>query len=107
MSLRNTYLLTAEIIERLTGKAKINGSWNTDVLGKIKLDKLTKQHIKDFHERLADTPYIANRVIAALSTVFTWDANRTNPMFEKDHNPCLGISKFEEKKDSNDPLQND
>ena len=88
-----------EIIERLTGKAKINGSWNADVLGKIKLDKLTKQHIKDFHERLADTPYIANRVIAALSTVFTWDANRTNPMFEKDHNPCLGISKFEEKKD--------
>lgn len=87
------------IIERLTGKAKINGSWNIDVLGKIKLENLTKQHIKDFHERLAVTPYVANRVIAALSTCFTWDANRTNPMFVKDHNPCSGISKFEEKKD--------
>ena len=88
-----------KIIERLTGKQKINSSWNTDILGKIKLENLTKQHIKDFHERLSETPYVANRAIAALSTVFTWDMNRTNPMFEKDYNPCLGISKFEEKKD--------
>ena len=93
------------ILERLTGKAKINGSWNTDILGKIKLENLTKQHIKDFHERLAVTPYIANRVVAALSTCFTWDANRSNSMYEKDHNPCLGIAKFEEKKDKkNIPL---
>ena len=103
-TLLSTYVMgetdDLKIQERLTGKMKINGAWNTDDFSKIKLDKLTKQHVKDFHERLgAETPYVANRVLAALSTAITWDMNRTNPMFQKDHNPCLGISKFEEKKD--------
>ena len=98
-----TYLMLEtedpEILDRLTGKKKINGEWNTDIFSKIKLDKLKKQHIKDLQERLSATPYIANRVLSVLSTIISWDQNRANPMFPGDHNPCLGISKFEEKKD--------
>jgi integrase len=101
--LLKTYVLLntsdSTILETLTGKQNIKGSWNTDILGEIKLGNLTKQHIINFHERLSGTPYIANRVVSALSTVFTWDLNRPNPMLKREHNPCNGISKFEEKKD--------
>lgn len=96
-TLLSTYVMgeteDLKIQERLKGKMKSNGAWNTDDFSNIKLDKLTKQHVKDFHKRLgAETPYVANRVLAALFTAITWDMNRTNPMFQKDHNPCLGIS---------------
>ena len=89
-----------EILDRLTSKVKINGQFNSDILKDIKLNKLTKDHIKNHHERLAATPISANRMLSALSAVFTWDMDRGgSKLWQKDHNPCYGINKFIENKD--------
>ena len=90
----------AKITDRLTSKVKINGQYNADRLKDIKLSKLTKDHIKNHHERLAETPRAANLMLAALSVVFSWDMNRGgSKLWQGDHNPCFSIEKFPEKKD--------
>ena len=100
----NTYVMmdtnNPGILDRLTSKVKINGQFNSDILKDIKLNKLTKDHIKNHHERLAATPISANRMLSALSAVFTWDMDRGgSKLWQKDHNPCYGINKFIENKD--------
>ena len=88
------------ILDRLTSKVMINGSYNTDILKDIKLNKLTKDHVKNHHERLAATPAAANRFLSALSAAFTWDMNRGgSKLWQQDYNPCYGIPKFAENKD--------
>lgn len=99
-----TYILEktkdVKILDRLKSKIKINGQYNSDRLTDIKLSKLTKDHIKNHHERLQETPRVANLMLAALSAVFTWDMNRGGAkIWQGDQNPCFLIDKFPEKKD--------
>ena len=104
LTVLKTYVLEEtddpEIQDRLTSKVKINGQYNSDRLKDIKLSKLTKDHIKNHHERLEATPRAANLTLAALSVVFTWDMNRGgSKLWQGDQNPCFLIEKFPEKKD--------
>lgn len=59
-------------------------------LGSIPLMDLSLADVEKLHHRLRATPYAANRTVAALSKLCTWQ--RLNP------NPCKGVRLFAEKK---------
>ena len=97
-----TYVLekttNTKLMALFNAKISINGSYNADHLKDIPLDKLTKKHIQNHHERLKDIPFSANRMLSALSAAFTNDINSPDPIYKGDLNPCSQILKFYEPK---------
>lgn len=64
-------------------------------LGEVKVAQIKFSDIAAFHYGLRKTPVTANRVIATLSTLFSWcERNGLRP---KQSNPVQGIERFEEK----------
>lgn len=67
LTVLKTYVLEEtndpEIQDRLISNVKINGQYNSDRLKDIKLSKLTKDHIKNHHERLEATPRAADAAL--------------------------------------------
>lgn len=65
------------------------------VLGSIPVDQLATADVTRLHGRFRATPYLGNRVLAALSSLVTWcerqGLRRPGP------NPCRGIEKFAER----------
>ena len=87
-----------QVLKTFNDKIKINGSYNSDHLKDIPLNKLSRKHIQNHHERLKDTPFVANRMLSAISAAFTYDINSAAPLYKGDLNPCLQIPKFYEHK---------
>jgi integrase len=63
-------------------------------LGSLPVDQVEPEHVEQLHHRLRQTPYMANRTIAALSSFMTW-AER-NGYRRRGQNPCRGVEKFAE-----------
>jgi len=63
-------------------------------LGTTKIDKLTRQQVGKLHSSLADTPFQANRVLAAVGSMYSF-AGRDGVIAEGT-NPARGIERFKE-----------
>ena len=64
-------------------------------LGRFQVDAVSRADIARLHHKHRNTPYQANRVLALLSSFFTWcdkHGHRTDSI-----NPCRHIEKFKEK----------
>ena len=64
-------------------------------LGSIPVAQVTTADVTRLHGRLKATPYLANRVLAALSSLVTWcerQGRRT-----AGQNPCRGVEKYPER----------
>lgn len=64
------------------------------VIGKQKAENVTVKDINTVHVRLAGHPHRANRVIAYISSVFSWAAENGN--IERNINPATAIKRFRE-----------
>ncbi len=62
-------------------------------LGKVKAAAITTTELAKFHRSLSDTPYSANRTMAALSAMFGWASKRH---YTGERNPARGIERFRE-----------
>lgn len=62
-------------------------------LGTTPVEKLTTAKIEEVHTSMADTPYQANRLLAAISTVLTWGVRRRLVTF----NAARGIPRYPER----------
>lgn len=66
----------------------------TKTLGSIPVDQLTPADVSRLHGKLRSTPYLANRCLAALSSLMTWcERQGYRPAGQ---NPCRGIEKYPE-----------
>lgn len=67
------------------------------VLGSVPITDVTDDDARKLHRRLHATPYMANRVLAILSSLLAWsmEEDKSRP---KGPNPCTGIAKFTETK---------
>ena len=63
-------------------------------VGTGKADKLTRLKIGRLHSSLADTPFLANRVLAVVGSMYAF-AGRAG-IVPEDVNPARGIDKFKE-----------
>jgi integrase len=63
-------------------------------LGSIPVDQLTNADVTRLHGKLKATPYLGNRVVAALSSLVTWCERQG--FRRPDQNPCRGIEKYTE-----------
>lgn len=64
-------------------------------IGSYRIDAVGRADIARIHHDLKDTPYQANRVLALLSSFFSWcDKNGYRP---DGKNPCRHVDKYEEK----------
>jgi integrase len=66
----------------------------TRTLGSIPVDQLTTNDVARLHGRLKATPYLANRVLATLSSLMTWCERQGYR--SPGANPCRGIEKYPE-----------
>ncbi len=65
------------------------------MLGSIPVNQLTTADVTRLHAKLKATPYLANRVVAALSSLVTWcERQGLRPAGQ---NPCRGIEKYPER----------
>ena len=64
-------------------------------LGRIAVKDVNRADIASLHHSMRSTPYQANRVLAVLSSMFTWAIRHGEYIGE---NPCLMIEKFKETK---------
>ncbi|MEQ1871184.1 MAG: site-specific integrase [Vicinamibacterales bacterium] len=65
------------------------------LLGGLSVDQLTTADAVRLHRKLADTPYLANRVLAALSSFISWCERQG--IRAPGANPCRGVEKFSER----------
>ena len=66
----------------------------SQTLGSIPVNQVTTADVTRLHGRLKPTPYLANRVVAALSSLMTWcERQGLRPAGQ---NPCRGVEKFRE-----------
>jgi integrase len=65
-------------------------------LGSVRLKAVTKSDIEALHAALKDTPYQANRVLALLSSLFSFAMEDERQWV--DRNPVIGIERFPEQK---------
>jgi integrase len=63
-------------------------------LGTTKADKLTRQQVAKLHSSLADTPFQANRVLAAVGSMYSF-GGRAGAISEG-INPARGVDRFKE-----------
>jgi len=75
-----------------------DGSYYKKQLADIPLDEVSKSDIEVWHNRMESIPTAANRALAAMSVVYTWDSKRLAPAYAG-FNPCLNIAKYPESKD--------
>lgn len=64
-------------------------------IGKYQLNSISRADIARLHNKLKDTPYQANRLLAVLSSFFSWcikNGHRT-----ESENPCRYIDRYKEK----------
>ncbi|NCC61320.1 MAG: DUF4102 domain-containing protein [Verrucomicrobiae bacterium] len=66
-----------------------------DRLGSYQLDSISRADIARIHNDLADTPYQANRLLAVLSSFFSWSIKHGHRTIEA--NPCRYIERYKEK----------
>lgn len=64
-------------------------------LGETEVGQLKKSDFMDLHQSLASSPYQANRLLAVLSSMFTWAED--NHRIRDSWNPVRGIRKFKER----------
>jgi integrase len=64
-------------------------------LGKLKVGEVQHRDIASLHYKHRTTPVTSNRLVAMLSSFFSWCER--NGFREKHSNPALGIEKFKEK----------
>lgn len=64
-------------------------------LAKVRIDRLDQTDALKVHDRLASTPYQANRALAVLSALMTFAEGKHRPRLS---NPCRGVERFREKK---------
>jgi integrase len=63
--------------------------------GKMKAEVLTRSNVAILHQSMEDTPYFANRFLAAVSKMFSWSVKRG--LLPEDHlNPAKGIERYRE-----------
>jgi len=63
-------------------------------MGSMKADKVQKTDVEKLHNRLAATPYMANKVLAVISSMYSYGA--TMKHVSNKENPAEGIEKFKE-----------
>jgi integrase len=63
--------------------------------GNLKAASLTRAHVAALHQSMADTPYFANHMLAAVSSCWAW-AERHALLPEGHTNPAAKISRFRE-----------
>ncbi|MCP5082891.1 MAG: tyrosine-type recombinase/integrase [Alphaproteobacteria bacterium] len=63
-------------------------------IGKLKAANVTVKNVNMIHVRLADHPHRANRIIAYMSSIFSWAAE--NDYVKKGVNPASAIKRFRE-----------
>lgn len=63
-------------------------------LGRQKLMDITKTDVAKFHHTMRSTPYLANRAVAALASLYTW-AGR-HGLVPEEFNPARRIEKYRE-----------
>jgi integrase len=63
--------------------------------GNLKAASLTRAHAAALHKSMANTPYSANRILAAVSSCWAW-AERQGLLPEGHPNPAARISRFRE-----------
>lgn len=100
--------LLAELIELyLTDKVKMKNSARTfeqyedclnrlvrPALGSKKAKEITPQEITALHNQLEGRPYLANRMLSVVSSMYRWAA--TQNYVPQNQNPASGISRFKE-----------
>jgi integrase len=64
-------------------------------LGQLKVSEVRFRDIADLHYGLRETPVTANRLVAMLSSLFSWCERQA--LRERNTNPAAGIEKFKEK----------
>lgn len=65
-------------------------------LGHLKADKIGRQQIVKLHSSLKDTPFLANRALAVVSSIYAFAAEEG--LVPEDYNPTRKIEKFQEHK---------
>jgi integrase len=63
--------------------------------GNLKADALTRANVASLHQSLADTPFAANRFLAAVSKMFSWAVHR-GLLFDDHINPACRIERYRE-----------
>jgi integrase len=66
-----------------------------DAHGNLKAATLTRGHVASLHHAMAGTPYFANRMLAAVSSCWSW-GERHGLLPEGHANPAAKISRFRE-----------
>jgi integrase len=64
-------------------------------LGKAKANKITITDVAKLHRRLADTPYLANRMLAVVSSMYGYAAKHR--IVPRGFNPAEGVEKYAER----------
>jgi integrase len=64
-------------------------------LGSLPVAQLTTADVTRLHSRLKATPYLANRVLASLSSLVTWCERQG--LRAAGQNPCRGVEKYAER----------
>ena len=98
----NVQALWAEYWKR-HGQHKKSGlqdghNWNkylAPIFAKLKLSEVSYTKVSDFMLSLNEAPYVANRNLALLSTMFNF---AKHPLEWTEKNPCLGVKRYPETK---------
>jgi integrase len=64
-------------------------------IGSKRIVDVQRSDVTKLHDKLVDTPYEANRVLAVISAVWNWAARRDE--VDAGSNPCSGIERYAEK----------
>lgn len=91
------YLAECDAKKRVSTAAEYRRVFDKTIwpkLGNRPFASIGQDHIADFHRELADRPYLANRVRAILSGLFTWAARNKYPVPQE--NPCRYVEKYRE-----------
>lgn len=67
-------------------------------LGQIPIAEVSDGDAARLHRSLHPTPYLANRVLAVLSSLLAWSTESTQKYRPQGPNPCAGIAKYAEHK---------
>jgi integrase len=63
-------------------------------LGHLPIAEVTRTEVAQLHNSLSQTPYLANRALAVLGSLFSWAEKRK--MVPENQNPTRGVEKFRE-----------
>jgi integrase len=72
------------------GLARLRGAHGT-----LKAEALSRAQVASLHSKMRETPYAANRALAAWAKMFSWAAARG--LVPEGHNPARGVERYPEK----------